>query len=73
MFSTVGRYDTCGSIISTVGDAQYRGGTQITKDDISLGTEHPYSAQKIPHSTLFQIEDTRFHVSNSVFLRQNPQ
>ena len=35
-------------IMSTVGDVQYRGGTQITTDDISLGPEHPCSAQKIP-------------------------
>ena len=37
MFSTLGGYhDACGNIISIVGDVQYRGGTQITKDDIPL-------------------------------------
>ena len=35
--------------MSTVEDVQYRGGTQITKDDIPLCIEHPRSAQRSPH------------------------
>ena len=31
------------------GDVKYRGGTQITKDDIPLGIEHPTVLKRSPH------------------------
>ena len=37
-----------GGVMSTVENVQYCGDTQITKDDLPLGTEHPHSAQMIP-------------------------
>ena len=36
-------------IMSTVGNVQYCGDTQITKDDIPLGTEHPAVLKRSPH------------------------
>ena len=39
-----------GDIMSTVGGVQYCGGTQMTKDNIPHGTEHP-PVQNIPHGT----------------------
>ena len=37
--------------MSTMGVVQYRGGTQITKECIPQGTEHPQGTQDIPHET----------------------
>ena len=41
-----------GDIMRTMGGVQYRRGTQITKNDIPRGTEHPLTVLKIsPHSS----------------------
>ena len=58
--------------MSTVGDIQYRGGTQITNDDIPLGTEHPHSAQKIPPQyslmCLILFSSARIHSESRAYL-----
>ena len=41
---------TWGDIMSTVGGV-HRGSTQITKDCIPHGTEHPHGTHDIPHGT----------------------
>ena len=50
MFSTMGRYyDKCGGYLEYHGGVQYHGSTQIARDNIPHGTEHPHSTKDIPH------------------------
>ena len=39
MFSTMGGYDKCGDILSTVGDVQYRGDIMMDVGDIMSTVE----------------------------------
>ena len=46
-----GNAQYCGGYHDARGGVQYRGGTQITRDCMPHGTEHPHSTHDIHHST----------------------